>query len=120
MRSSISANKPVDAGYKQLSRSKIQSRIWVKRGSIGGSATSRFLALSKLKGIINHKHPREAVYFQRLERSQTMKQRLLGTSACLLVMAFGTSACGGDGGALPIPAAPIAPTPAPTPTPTPT
>ena len=50
-----------------------------------------------------------------------MKQRLLGTSACLLVMAFGMSACGeGGGGVMPIPSAPITPTPTPTPSPTPT
>src|ERR1700742_4418147 len=34
MRSSISSNSPVEAGYRQLSRSKIQSLIWAKRGSM--------------------------------------------------------------------------------------
>src|SRR5207244_10503389 len=97
---------------KQLSRSKIQSRIWAKRGSIGGSATSRFLGLSKLKGIINHKERREAVYFQRLERRRIMKRRLLESSACLLVMALGLSACGEGGGNIARPCAPVNSTPA--------
>jgi len=51
-----------------------------------------------------------------------MARQLLGTSACMLVIAFGLSACGGGGGGgvAPIPSAPIAPTPTPTPTPPPT
>jgi hypothetical protein len=35
-----------------------------------GGRRSRLKPLSKLKGFINHKDAREAVYFQRLERRQ--------------------------------------------------
>lgn len=50
-----------------------------------------------------------------------MAKRLLGTSVCLLVAAFGLSGCGGGGsGVSPIPATPSTPTPTPPPTPTPT
>src|SRR3954453_16690987 len=100
IRSSISSNRPVDAGYKQLSRSKIQSRMWENRGPMGRSASSRLSRLSKLKGFINHNYAREAVIFERLERKLKMKQRLLCTSACLLVMAFGMSAWSEGGGLL--------------------
>src|SRR4249919_89632 len=47
MRSSISSNSRLPAGYRQLSRSKIQSRIWAKRGSMAVLAPSRKNAPAK-------------------------------------------------------------------------
>ena len=52
-----------------------------------------------------------------------MSKRLLGSSACAVVLAFGVSACGGGGGGvapLPPPPSNVTPTPTPTPSPTPT
>ena len=47
------------------------------------------------------------------------KRRLLGTSGCALVMAFGLAACGGGGGVGSTPPPPMSATPTPTPPPPP-
>src|SRR6478672_4884993 len=50
MRWSISSNRRLPAGYRQLSRSKIQSRMWAKRASISRAALAAFSRAANASG----------------------------------------------------------------------